>query len=258
MYKYLYVDANTFFHRLDPRAKMLIVLAHYLLLALLVRQLYLMIAVAIETLVLAGLSQSLGNVMRFRAVLLVIFISSQLSFLFIARGATPLVGPVPLEPLLQGLSTAIRAGAGIVISVVLLSTTRNEELAQGLIRMGLPYRAVFAFSSSLRMAPYLIGMTGTVFEAQKTRGLDLDSGGPVRRFRRFLAVLAPGFLSSMRSVDQFAMASEGRGFGYQQTRGSYLQLQFATGDFVAIGATVVSIIVGIFIAITGWGTAFNL
>jgi len=258
VYKYLYVDANTFFHRLDPRTKMLIVLAHYLLLALLVRQLYLMIAVAIETLVLAGLSQSLANVMRFRLVILVIFISSQLSFVLISRGATPLVGPVTLEPLLQGLSTAIRAGAGIVISVVLLSTTRNEEIAQGLVRIGLPYRAVFAFSSSLRMAPYLIGMTSTVVEAQKTRGLDLDSGGPIRRLRRFLPVLVPAFLSTMRSVDQFAMAIEARGFGYQQTRGSYLQLQLTTGDFVAMGAALVSIIVGIFIAITGWGTAFNL
>jgi energy-coupling factor transport system permease protein len=258
VYKYLYIDANTFFHRLDPRAKMLIVLAHYILLAILVRQLYLMIALAIEALVLAGLSQSLANVRRFRLVIFIIFISSEFSWILIAHGSTPLVGPVALEPVLQGLSTAIRAGVGVVISVVFLSTTRNEEIALGLIKTGLPFSAGFAFSSALRMAPHVIAMTTTVAEAQKTRGLDVDGGGLVRRLRRYVPLMVPAFLSTMRSVDQFAMAIEARGFGYQRERGSYLQLQFRAGDFVATAAALVAIIVGIFIAITGWGVVFNL
>jgi energy-coupling factor transport system permease protein len=258
VYKYLYINANTFFHRLDPRVKMLVVLAHYILLALWVRQLFLMVVLVIETLVLAGLSRSLVNLKSVLFVMAIVFVSGEISWILIGRGSTPLIGPLTLEPFLQGLSTAIRADAGIIISIVFLSTTRNEEIALGLVRMGLPFRAGFALSSALRMAPLLIAMTSTVAEAQRTRGLDLESGGLVQRLRRYVPLLVPAFLSTTRSVDQFAMAIEARGFGYQPQRGSYLQLQVARADYVAAGAAIVSIVVGVVIAVTGWGVVFNL
>jgi energy-coupling factor transport system permease protein len=258
MYRYLYVDANTMFHRLDPRVKMLIVLAHYILLALWVRQLFLMVVLLAETIALAGLSRSLVNVKRVLFVIVTIFISGEISWILIARGSTPLIGPLTLEPVLQGLSTVIRADAGIIISIVFLSTTRNEEIALGLIRVGLPFRAGFALSSALRMAPLLIAMTSAVAEAQRTRGLDLDKGGLVQRLRRYVPVFVPAFLSTMRSVDQFAMAIEARGFGYQRQRGSYLELQLTTADYLGTGVALVSVIVGVLIAVTGWGVVFNL
>jgi energy-coupling factor transport system permease protein len=258
VYRYLYIDANSFFHGLDPRVKMLIVLAHYVLLALWVRQLYLMLVLVVETLVLARLSHSLVNLKPVLYVMLIVFISSELSWIVIARGSTPLIGPLTLEPILQGMSTAIRADAGIIISIVFLSTTRNEEMALGLVRLGLPFRAGFALSSALRMAPLLMAMSSTVAEAQKTRGLDVDSGGPIQRFRRYVPLLVPAFLSTMRSVDQFAMAIEARGFGYQRQRSSYLELRLTPADYIASAVAVVSIVVGVLVSVTGWGVVFDL
>ena len=60
--------------------------------------------------------------------------------------------------------------------LIFLSTTRNEELTNGLIRMGCPYPIAFALSTALRLVPTFAGAGATIIQAQVSRGLDLESG----------------------------------------------------------------------------------
>ena len=64
MSKYLYLDRNTFFHRLDPRTKLLLTLAHFIASAALVEQLWLGGFVVFETLLLTTLSRSWKNIRK--------------------------------------------------------------------------------------------------------------------------------------------------------------------------------------------------
>ena len=57
MSKYLYLNRDTFFHRLDPRTKLLLTLAHFVASAALVEQLWLGALVVVETLVLTTVSK---------------------------------------------------------------------------------------------------------------------------------------------------------------------------------------------------------
>src|SRR4030065_176332 len=57
------------------------------------------------------------------------------------------------------------------ISFFFLSTTRNEELTNGLIRMGLPYPIAFALSTALRLVPTFAGAGATIVQGQVSRGL---------------------------------------------------------------------------------------
>jgi len=158
----------------------------------------------------------------------------------------------------MGVASGLRSAVGIFVSIILLTTTRNEEISQGLIKIGLPYRVGFAFSTALRMAPTLMGTTSTVVDAQKSRGLDMEKGGLFERIRKFVPLVVPAFLITMRSTEQMAMAIESRGFGYQEKRSFYMKLAYAKWDYAWIAFSLLLMVAAIIISILKWGVVFSL
>jgi len=120
-----------------------------------------------------------------------------------------------------------------VSGLVFLSTTKTEEIVLGLIRLRVPFQAAFAFSLAIRMVPTIIGTALTVTEAQRSRGLDTESGGPLARVRTYTPLLVPIFLHTLRNTDQLAKALESRGFGARRERTSLLTIGFHVRDAVA-------------------------
>ena len=95
------------------------------------------------------MSRCLSNVSRLWLLSLLILAFSVLIWAFYARGKTPLLGRVTVESLQYGIANALRIEAILVSGLVFLSTTRNEELALGLIRLRMPYTVSFALSTAL-------------------------------------------------------------------------------------------------------------
>ncbi|MDR5697377.1 MAG: energy-coupling factor transporter transmembrane component T [Armatimonadota bacterium] len=249
---YLYVDGDSVLHRLDPRPKLLSVIAVILLA---VSAEHPALPAALQALALLGIAVAgaWSSLRRVRALLVVITGFSVLVWTLLSRGATPLVGFVALESVLFGLSTGLKLSATITASVVWLATTRNEEIAAGLIRMGVPYRMAFAFSAALRMVPTFVGAGATIIEAQRARGLDVERGGPVRRMRNYLPMMVPVFAAALRSAHQMAMALEAKGFGAQPKRKYLLQLRMHGADWLAVGLAAAAAAASVWIAAGGYG-----
>lgn len=246
---YLYVEHDTWLHRLDPRAKFLAVIAIIIL------------AVGGDHPALPGALQLLGfigvhiagawrSLARVRVILIAIFVVSLVIWTFFSSGETHLVGPIELESLLFGLATGLKLTATITASVVWLSTTRNEEIASGFVRMGAPHRMAFAFSAALRMVPTFVGAGMTIVQAQRARGLDVDAGGPIRRMRTYLPLVVPVFASALRSASHQAMALEARGFGAQKERTQFLVLDMRFRDWVLAVLAAVGMVIGLYIYFT--------
>ena len=111
---------------------------------------------------------------------------SVVSWSLFVRGTTPLFWLISWEGLTFGVASAIKIDGMIISGLVFLSATRIEEMVLGLIRLRVPFQAAFAFSLGIRMVPTIIGTALTVTEAQRSRGLDLESGGLVARIRTLL------------------------------------------------------------------------
>lgn len=257
MSKYLYLNRDTFFHRLDPRTKLLLTLAHFIASAALVEQLWLGALVVVETLILTTASKSWRNVYGIRAILISLWIMTLISWLLFGEGTTPLFWIIKKEDLCQGVSSVFRSMSSIIMAIVLLSTTRNEELVQGCVKFGLPYRGAFAFSSALRMTPHLTGVAMTVVAAQKSRGLDLDSGGFFMKLKKTVPLVVPAIMLGLRSTDSVTMATEAKGFGYSKKRGAYLQLKLTALDWIFIVYSVLLSVSSIVIAANDWFKVFN-
>lgn len=230
---FLYLDRDSPVHRLDPRTKLFLLLGGFFAAALFSRPAPLAALLAILV-VYAAMGRASGNLRRVWVLLLTIGVVSLASWSVFARGATPLVWRITWEGLLFGLAAAIKIDAMIIAGLIFLSTTRTEEIVLGLIRLRVPYQAAFAFSLAIRMVPTIIGTALTVTEAQRSRGLDLGSGGPLARLRSHIPLLVPIFLHTLRNTDQLAKALESRGFGARRERTSYLEIGFHWTDAVAL------------------------
>jgi energy-coupling factor transport system permease protein len=111
----------------------------------------------------------------------------------------------------------------------------------------------FAFSTALRLVPTFAGAGATIVQAQISRGLNLESGGPVARLRRFIPLSVPLFIYAIRHTNMLAMALESKGFRPEQKRTFYLELRMTPGDYAVLIFLVLLITALLILRLQGYG-----
>jgi len=253
----IYLDNNSFIHRLDPRTKIMVFLMTFIAL-LLFEDPFWMMPVAILILVQLFISNALLNLRRIRYILIVLTISSMVLWNFFSQGITPLFWVFELESFYFSIARTLLILFMIATGMILITSTRNEELVLGMIRLGMPYRVGFAISTALRLVPTIASSTMTISQAQRSRGLNLDSGGIMDRIRKFLPLLVPVFISTIRSTNIFAMALESKGFGARENRTFYLNLQMRKADYYVLIFSALFTVASIVFAVMGYGKIIGL
>jgi energy-coupling factor transport system permease protein len=203
-------------------------------------------------------SGSMANLRPLRHILLVLAISSIILWNLFANGKTPLYWIVERESFFYSIGRTLVMLSLAVEGIIFLSTTRYEEFTLGLIRLGLPYRVGFAISTAFRMVPMIVASAYAVAQAQRSRGLDLDSGNIIRRVRKYLPLLVPVFLSMIRSTNTFVMALESRGFGARKNRTFYLEIGFKKKDILCIACLALLFTAATYFKMAGCGVIAGL
>jgi energy-coupling factor transport system permease protein len=241
----------TLIHRLDPRTKLALLLTSFMM-AILPEQPWAAGLAAGLVLVQASLARAWGEIYRIRWLLLALLVFSLTVWSLLAQGPTPLFWRVSRESLAFGAATFLKFGSMMVAGLVLLATTRVEELFLGLVRLRLPYPVAFAFALALRWVPQVYETALMVKEAQEVRGLGRQTGGPFTRLKRNLPLLVPIFLLTLRRTQTMSWALESRGFQAHRRRTYLLELRLARRDWLALGLA--SACLGGFIALhlAGW------
>lgn len=246
------MNKNTFIHKLDPRTKICLLFITFILALLYhhpVYPLFLLILVLLQGIV----SKTLSNLKLIWRLLLLLAILTILIWSLSAKGESLIFWRVSYQSFLYGISSALKIDLMIIAGMVFLSTTRNEEIALGLIKLGIPYRVGFAFSTALRLIPTFIGTGATVIQAQRSRGLDPNEGNIIERIRKFIPLLVPIFLSTIRSTNLLSQALESRGFGLKRERTYYLTTEFTAGDFLITFICISFLVTSIVLKFMGFG-----
>jgi len=234
---FLYLDKGTWVHRLDPRTKMIGMLIVFAICLCFNHPLY-MAAMSIGLMVIAISAKALPNFWRLRLILTLLIVFSTVMWPFFAKGPTPLwsLGSlnVSKESLLYGLAMGLRLATFVATGLIFLSTTRNEELTNGLIRMGCPYPIAFALSTALRLVPTFAGAGATIIQAQVSRGLDLESGNIFSRISKFIPQAVPLFIYAIRHTNLLAMALESKGFSPESNRTLYYEPRMRSIDYLVL------------------------
>jgi energy-coupling factor transport system permease protein len=249
---FLYLDRDTWVHRLDPRTKMLLLIGAFVLAFLFVNPLYGLVVLAI-VLAFGYAAQSLVNLKRIWFILLMIAVMTVILWTLFGSGETPLFWLVEREALLYGIGAALRIDIMIVAGMIFLSTTRNEEIATGLVKLGIPYRFAFAVSTALRLVPTIAATGATIGQAQRSRGLDLESGNLIQRVRKNTPLLIPVFVSTIRSTNVFSMALESKGFGASPQRTYFLKIELTRRDVLVLVSFAALLVAALALRFAGYG-----
>ncbi len=224
----------TLVHRLDPRTKIALLLASFIIVLLPQRP----EIVGLGTLaVLAhlALARAWGELARIRWLLLTLALFTVAIWSIMARGSHLLFWRISQESLAFGVATFLKLGTMMVAGLTLLATTPVEELFLGLVKLRLPYPGAFAFALALRWVPEVFATAQRVKEAQEARGLTWEGGNPLARLKRHLPLLVPIFLLTLRRSQTMAWALEARGFQMSPRRTYLREIRLVTRDWLALG-----------------------
>ncbi len=253
----IYLDRDTFMHRLDPRTKIIIFLLTFVV-ALLFNDPFWMLPIIFLVMLELVISGSIINMRRIWYLIVVLTVTGLVMWNVFSRGKTPLFWFLTVESLEFSIARTMIMIVMISAGMILLSTTRNEELILGLIRLGLPYRVGFAISTSLRLVPMIAASMQTISQAQRSRGLDLDGGNPIERIRKYVPLLIPVFISTIRNTNIFGMALESKGFGARGKRTFYLKLEMKMTDYIALVFLILFTATSVYLYVLGYGQLAGL
>jgi len=260
---------NSFLYRLDPRAKMLMLLA------------FIVVGCAVKdpfvTLGLLALAYILYRATGFsnkqvwkltKPLLLAFFLFFLLNFPF----AKPLPGetiyfyvlpnnlvPVTASAVLSGLASAIRFIFFIWVADLITSVTPSGDIVLTMSKANCPPEASIAIGIAFSYIPVLKNEISTVIEAQKSRGASFESKNPIKKIKAYIPVIVPGLFISILKGREIARSIEARGFTYDPANRTYRKsLALEAKDWAVMAVLVV--FAGVFLylsAAKGWfGTTF--
>ncbi|MDF1512536.1 MAG: energy-coupling factor transporter transmembrane component T [Anaerolineae bacterium] len=252
-----YLDIDTIIHRLDGRTKILLFLFSFVALVLFEDPLFIL-PVALLILLESTLAHAWGNIWRIRLLLFILTFTSIIMWNVFASGETHLFWFVDLESLKYSLARTMVMLLMIISGLNLLSTTRNEEMVLAMIKLGMPYRVGFAISTALRLVPTIASSIYTISQAQRSRGLDLESGNILERTRKYVPLLIPVFISTIRGTNLFGMALESKGFGARKDRTFYLKMEFEKRDYITLAFSIIVVGIYIYLDVMDYGNISGL
>lgn len=253
-----YYPGDSLAHRLDPRAKIIMVF---------------LFVIALFT---------IGNFSGFALVcflLAMIIFISRLPASWVIRSLRPLryilvfvfsmhafftssgrilfsLGPLTIfnQGLINGSMTSLRLAHLVLGASLLTLTTTPIELMDGLESLLSPLKRIripvhdlaTMMTLALRFIPILVMETDRIMKAQMARGADYESGNLLRRAKNLVPVFVPLFISIFRRADELALAMDSRCYrgGVGRTRMHGLQMKtidiatLALSSLVLIGLAI--------------------
>jgi energy-coupling factor transport system permease protein len=218
---WLYQDRDSVLHRLHPMTK-LIALVLLFVAAFAFNEPRWMAPYVALVIVLFLVGRVADNLRRTGWFVVLFFVLSVLMWTLFLRDVDPTWhwGPLSasLTSLRYGLAVGLRLAFLILCGTLFLSTTTVEATAHAMRQFRLPEMALLAFTLAFRLVPSFTRSALAAADAQRSRGLELDRGGPVTRLRRYVPLMVPVVARGLRSADDLTRALETRGVSAQRRR----------------------------------------
>lgn len=252
-----YYPAKSFVHRIDPRVKIILLIA-------LIVQIFIANTVpaclfaAVTVLMTVALSRVplrlyFGSL---KAIWFLVLLTSVLNMFYIDGRVLFELGPlsVTFEGIRQSCIIALRLVCLIILSSTLTFTSTPTELTGAIESLLSPlkifkvpvHELAMLMTIALRFVPTLLEEADKIMSAQKARGADLESGGIFQRVKALVPILIPLFVSAFRRAYDLALAMECRCYTDGKGRTRLNQMKTGVRDFFAIiltaGAVAVTVL----------------
>jgi len=241
-----YYPVQSFVHKLDPRFKLLLLIAYIVM--LFVAKTFYGLAVCALLLIIAVIVARVpfGSVLRsVKGIIILLLFTSVLNIFF--HGGERLLwqwGIIKIytEGLIFAAFLTLRLFLVVMGSAVLTLTTTPVALTDGFESLLFPLTLIkipvhvlaLIMSIALRFIPTLIDETNRIISAQKARGADFESGNIFKRIKAIVPVLIPLLISALRRATELGDAMDARCYSSEKKRTKYKKLRFGWRDLIGL------------------------
>lgn len=240
-----YVKSDSFIHKLDPRTKIILNIV-YILGVFFIDDIkgYLAYFLIVFFVSFSSKIKIYHLLKALKTISMFIILTSLFNVFFIKEGNIIFnVGFLKIydKAIITSIFISFRVIFLILGSTILTLTTSPTELTDGFESLMKPLRKLkvpvgeisLMISISLRFIPTLLDETDKIIKAQKSRGVDFESGSIVKKIKNIVPILVPLFINSFRRADELAIAMESRCYQGSENRFKFRVLKFTRNDFIS-------------------------
>ena len=256
-----YYETDSFVHRLDPRIKILILIA-YVVFIFVAKNFYAFLALAVFLAIAVVFSKiPFSNMLKsMKGILFIIVVTVILNvFFYKAETQTVLFWIITKEALVFSAYMALRLITLVMGSVLLTFTTTPVALTDGIESLLSPLKVIkfpvhelaLVMSIALRFIPILMSEADRIIMSQKARGADFDSGNLISRAKAMIPVLIPLLISAFRRAEELGDAMDSRCYSSSAVRTKYKKLKLSANDLIATLVSIIFFVAVIFLNCLG-------
>ena len=240
-----YFPGNSVIHKLDPRTKLIFLVAYIVALFLASGWVSYALLFVFLAAVIKVSTIPVKSIVRGMKPLVLILVFTGILNLFFTGGEKVLVKFWVVTITMEGLTRAIFMMARILMLItgtfLLTFTTSPISLTDGLESLMNPLKVLkvpvhelsMMMCIALRFIPTLIEETDKIMSAQKARGADFETGSLLQRAKALVPILVPLFISAFRRADELATAMECRCYQGGEGRTKMKLLRYTRWDMTA-------------------------
>lgn len=242
-----YIPADSFVHGLDPRVK-LMVMAFGIGAAFQVDTFCGMLFFIIACVSATAFSRlPAGRMISGLSPFLWLFAFTAVLHIFMTPG-----DPISWLPYAttQGVFNGLRVGFQLVLAIWLSTlmtlTTSPLDMVWAMEWYMKPLKYIkvpideiaLLVMLAIRFIPLLFDETDRIIKAQKARGVDIESGGPIKKIRSLIPILVPLLHGVFRRADDLAVALTLRGYTPGIKRSKMKEVHLRASDIIALVCSV--------------------
>jgi len=231
-------------HNLDPRVKffMTVVLFAAAIMFLNLIPLLVILLVQVPLVVVGKIQREWAKTLKGGVFLAVIIFATNLLSFYFFRGRH-----LTSEMLEFALSLTLRFLVLITSFSIFFLTTSPDKLSLALEKARVPYEFNFAFITAIRFVPVLADEAQSIIDAQRSRGLELERGNFLARIRKYIPILLPLIINSIRRSLELAEAMESRAFGAAAKRTNLYELKMNRRDYAVLAVSALALTAALYI-----------
>ncbi|HZW57803.1 MAG TPA: energy-coupling factor transporter transmembrane component T [Nitrososphaerales archaeon] len=232
---FLFSRGQTVVHRLDPRVRLALAIALFVV-SLASHSIVELIGIIALILALVSVAKILRRFSRSMVFTAAITLIAFVIYYFVSSP-------------LNALTFALRLLAVIASTSVFFLTTTPDELEHMMRWMKIPSDFVMIFVIAVRFVPVILLDSIQIMDAQRSRGLELDKGNFIQRIRNTIPVLVPLIAASLNRSLDLAEAMDSRAYGAYPRPTSLYIMKLSLSDWLVFSLIVIGTAFGLYIAL---------
>jgi len=232
----LYIERRSFFHSLDPRAKL--VWALLVLAASIVTQFngfksFPIFVSTIVALILSGIGAGLAAILIFNSLIFLLITTLVWAGMYSNQGNMVLdlwIIKVTDVGLLVASGKFFLIMSPVFAFITFFVTTKPYHVSWTLEKFRVPPKLSTAFVIAVSLLPTMVKATRDVIDVQRLRGLALDKGSIPERLRKYIPIIVPVISRLLSDVWDLSMVLASRYVGYSKKRTYLLEPKWVKRD----------------------------